>query len=508
MTGGFLQTETALQSTRDPISQGIVAAIIICVFVLLAREAAHRVLIAMTAVAVLWAITYLTPFHLMTFDGMAQALDFNVLVLLAAMMAVVGVLKTTEVFESAVARIMERAGSRPLAIVALVGWFTAIASAFLDNVTTVIVITPMVMSMARRMGIRPAALLLPMVMASNIGGTATLIGDPPNIMIGSGAHLSFLDFLEDLTLPCALMILWLEFYARRYYAKDYADARPVESADGADGIPQLTNVALARWMFVICAFILVGFLTHHLTGMPPAVPALIGAAAALVVQDVLYVRAFRPTAHERIHGILHITDKEIEWPTLAFFAFLFIAVGAAVQTGLIETVANTLDRTIEGGRALFGLSPNGTLLFAALVICWVSGFMSSLVDNIPFVAVSIPIIARLAPALQGDSSVLWWALSLGACLGGNGTIIGASANVTAVGLAERDGTRISFGEFARFGAPVAIGTLVISSAYLALHVYLGQTGSLLAMAILFAIFALARLAQRAAPTQPVTPRER
>jgi Na+/H+ antiporter NhaD/arsenite permease-like protein len=365
----------------------------------------------------------------------------------------------------------------------------------------------MVMSMARRMGIRPAALLLPMVMASNIGGTATLIGDPPNIMIGSGAHLSFLDFLEDVTLPCALMILWLEFYARRYYAKDYADARPVESADGADGIPQLTNVALARWMFVICAFILVGFLTHHLTGMPPAVPALIGAAAALVVQDVLYVRAFRPTAHERIHGILHITDKEIEWPTLAFFAFLFIAVGAAVQTGLIETVANTLDRTIEGGRALFGLSPNGTLLFAALVICWVSGFMSSLVDNIPFVAVSIPIIARLAPALQGDSSVLWWALSLGACLGGNGTIIGASANVTAVGLAERDGTRISFGEFARFGAPVAIGTLVISSAYLALHVYLGQTGSLLAMAILFAIFALARLAQRAAPTQPVTPRE-
>src|SRR5512132_936188 len=133
MIGGYLQTEAALQSTRDPISQGIVAAIIICVFVLLAREAAHRVLIAMSAVAVLWAITYLTPFHLITFEGMAEALDFNVLVLLAAMMAVVGVLKTTEVFESAVARIMERAGSRPLAIVALVGWFTAIASAFLDT---------------------------------------------------------------------------------------------------------------------------------------------------------------------------------------------------------------------------------------------------------------------------------------------------------------------------------------------------------------------------------------
>lgn len=507
MIGGYLQTEAVLQSTRDPISQGIVSAIIICVFVLLAREAAHRVLIAMSAVAVMWAITYLTPFHLITFEGMAEALDFNVLVLLAAMMAVVGVLKTTEVFESAVTRIMERAGTRPLAIVALVGWFTAIASAFLDNVTTVIVVTPMVMSMARLMGIRPAALLLPMVMASNIGGTATLIGDPPNIMIGSGAHLSFLDFLMDLTLPCALMILWLEFYSRRYYAKDYADSRAVDATEGSEGIPQFTSIALRRWMFVICAFILVGFLTHHLTGMPPAVPALIGAAAALVVQDILYIRTFRPTAHERIHGILHITEKEIEWPTLAFFAFLFIAVGAAVQTGLIETVANTLDRAIEGGRVLLGLSPNGTLLFAALVICWVSGFMSALIDNIPFVAVSIPIIARLAPALQGDSSVLWWALSLGACLGGNATIIGASANVTAVGLAERDGTRIAFGEFSRFGAPVAIGTLVISSAYLALHVYLGQSGSFLAMAILFALFASIRWAQRSVPAQPLTGRE-
>lgn len=481
------------ESTTDPVSQAIVGVIVVGVFVLLTLEAAHRVLIAMSAVALLFLISYFTPYRLITFDGVAQALDINVLTLLASMMAVVGVLKTTGVFEWAVGRIMQLAGPRPLVLLALIMWFTAVASAFLDNVTTVVFVTPMVIAMAHRLQVRSSAFLLPMIMAANIGGTATLIGDPPNIMIGSGAGLSFVDFVEDLTLPCVLMMIWLEFYSRRYYAQDLfrppPAARPEDEATVA-----IANPTLARWMAVICAAILVGFLTHHVTGMPPAVPALVGAAAALIAQDVLYLRSARPTAAERSHGILQVTERDIEWPTLSFFGFLFIVVGAAVQTGLIATAARGLEATIDASGTALGLSPTGTLILAAILICWVAGILSALIDNIPFVAVAIPIVARLIPTMSGNADVLWWALSLGACLGGNGTVIGASANVTTIGLAERDGAHVSFAQFARYAAPMAAGTLVIASAYLVLHVLLGKMGSFVAMGVLCALALTARFA--------------
>ena len=470
----------SLAPTTDAVSKSIVGVILVAVFALLALEAAHRVLIVLGAVAILWLVTYFTPYHLMTFEATAQALDMNVLVLLAAMMAVVGVLKTTGVFEWAVAKLLRRAGGQPLVVMGLVAWFTAIASAFLDNVTTVIFVTPMVMGIARRLKIRPEALLLPMVMASNIGGTATLIGDPPNIMIGSGAHLSFNDFMEDLTVPCIMMVFWLLTYSRRFFRDDFLHTAAQAAEAGEVQVPELANPLLARWMAVICGFILLGFLTHHMTGMAAAVPATIGAAAALVAQDRIYLRKHRPTSGERIHGILTVTEKDIEWPTLSFFGFLFIIVGAAVNTGLITTIAHGLQWAIASGGSAMGLSPQGTLLFAAILICWASGFFSAIIDNIPFVAVSIPIVAQLAGTLQGDSMALWWGLSLGACLGGNGSLIGASANVTAVGLAEREGLHITFGAFTRFGATVAAGTLVLASIYLTLFVHLGKVGSLVA----------------------------
>jgi Na+/H+ antiporter NhaD/arsenite permease-like protein len=357
----------------------------------------------------------------------------------------------------------------------------------------------MALGIARRMKIRPEVLLLPMVMASNIGGTATLIGDPPNIMIGSGAHLSFNDFLQDLSVPCAIMIFWLLFYSRRYFRADVRDARVAPGA--ADVVvPELVNPQLARWMLFICLGILAGFLTHHLTGMPPAVPATVGAAAALIVQDRLYLRTHRPSAGERIHGILTVTEKDIEWPTLSFFGFLFIIVGAAVHTGLIGTVARGLQWTIASGGSALGLSSQGTLLFAALLICWVSGFFSAIIDNIPFVAVSIPIVAQLATTLHGDPLALWWGLSLGACLGGNGTAIGASANVTTIGLAEREGVRISFGAFTRFGATVAAGTLVIASIFLTLFVHLGKLGALFTLSGVFALLVVAETIRARRPS--------
>jgi Na+/H+ antiporter NhaD/arsenite permease-like protein len=460
-----------LRSTTDAASQGIVAVIIVGVFVLLSLEKAHRVLVILGAVALLWFITYLTPYKLISFEGAKNALDLNVLLLLAAMMAVVGVLKTTGVFPWAVGRLLSRAGGRPRLIQGLIAWFTGIVSAFADNVTTVIFVTPMSIEMARLTGVRPAAYLLPMVMAANVGGTATLIGDPPNIMIGSGAGLSFMEFIMDLTVPVLWMMVMLEFFSRWYYRSALATT---VGAGVTFAEPDIHDRPLLTWSLGITALIFLGFVTHAATGMPVAVPAVIGAAAILVMQDLLYVKRKRPTHSERVHGLLDVIEKEIEWPTLCFFAFLFIAVGAAVDTGLIDRLANGLGWVINQGRESMGLSQQGTILFAALMILWASGILSALIDNIPYVAVTIPIVARLIDTLPGHPNTLWWALALGACLGGNGTAVGASANVTTIGLAEKGGTRISFAEFTRFGASVATLTLIISSVFLAGYVYLGD----------------------------------
>ena len=477
--------EHAIAVTQDPVSQGIVAAVIVAVFVLLAMEKAHRVLVIFSAVALLWLITYFTPWHLITFEGAHQALDLNVLLLLASMMAVVGVLKTTGVFDWAVGRLLERTRGRPGSLMAMLVWFTGLLSAVCDNVTTVIFVYPMAIRMAAATGIRPIALLLPMVIASNIGGTATLIGDPPNILIGSGAGLSFFDFIENLTMPVLWMLVACLWFSRRYYRSALAEARPAAVVVDTEVIQQ---PLLLKWSLAISALIFVGFFTHSLTGMPVAVPAAIGAAMILVAQDWIMLRTHRPTHGERVHGILNVIEREIEWPTLAFFAFLFIAVGAAVGTGLIDTMAGGLERFIGWGRAGLGLSETGTLLFAALMVLWVSGLLSALIDNIPYVAVTIPLIARLVGGLTGDTEILWWALSLGACLGGNGSAIGASANVTVIGLADKSGHHISFGEFTRFGASMATITLVMSSLFIAAHLYLGKLPTLYAGAAALAAY--------------------
>lgn len=463
-----------LAATTDPVSQGIVATIIVLIFALLVVEKAHRVLVVFSASALMLAITYLTPYRLISFEAAGRALDLNVLFLLAGMMAFVGVLKTTGVFEWAVHNLLERAGGRPIIIQALIVWFTGIVSALADNVTTVIFLTPMAIEIARRTGVRPMVYLMPMIIAANVGGAATLIGDPPNILIASGADLLFMDFVRDLTVPILIMMLMVEWFSRRYYIQELDNPEAAVADDGP--APTIHDRTLLRWSLGVGAVVFLGFVTHGMTHMPVAVPAIVGAAVLLVAQDILYLRRHRPTHSERQHGLLHVIEKEIEWPTLSFFAFLFIAVGAAVETGLIQTLAEGLVAFVRYGEHLWSLSPNGSMLFAALVICWAAGVFSALVDNIPFVAVAIPIVAQLAGEMPGDPMVLWWALALGACLGGNGSPIGASANVMVVGLAERHGAPISFGDFLRMGIPITAMTLVASSAFLVGYVYLGSGG--------------------------------
>ena len=244
-----------------------------------------------------------------------------------------------------------------------------------------------------------------------------------------------MEFIVNLAVPVILMVFALEWISRKVSQKDIAAAHGDESVLAET--PPIVDPKLLKWTLAVTIGVFAGLVTHAWTHMPVAIPATIGAAAALIVQDVLYLRTHKPTTHERIHGMLGIVEREVEWPTLLFFTFLFIIVGAAVATGLIATVASGLRWAIDAGATSMGLSTNGTLFFAALLILWVSGFLSALIDNIPYVAVSFPIVATLTGAMQGNTEVLWWALALGACLGGNGTAVGASANVTTIGPAEK-----------------------------------------------------------------------
>ncbi len=492
---------TELPSTTDAVSQLIVAAAVIGLFVVLALDKAHRVLVAFAALGLIWAVTYLTPYHLLSFQTAHQSIDLNVIFLLASMMALVGVLKTTNVFAWAVNRLLEHSGGRPGTAASLIIWFTGVLSALLDNVTTVIFAYPMASDMAKRLKINPSAFLLPMVMAANIGGTATLIGDPPNILIGSGANIPFMEFIYNLAAPCGLMMFALVWYAKRYYPNDIGAGWKPSAPVAGDHVPEarLENLPLLKWIGAITLLIFAGFVTQQMTGMPAAVPAVIGVAAILVLQDYYYLKAAKPKHGERLHGVLRLIESEIEWPTLAFFIFLFMIVGAAVATGMIASLAQGLAWVIQNLGATFGLSKLGTLLLAAIIILWVSGFLSAVIDNIPYVAVTIPLVASLIQTLGGgpETEVLWWALSLGACLGGNGTLIGASANVTVVGLAEKGGKHISFAEFTRFGARVTGITLAISSVYLALWVFVG--GALInwiLAAVVLALIVLSRLSRR------------
>ncbi|MGE4221372.1 MAG: sodium:proton antiporter, partial [Alphaproteobacteria bacterium] len=437
-----------------------------------------------------------------SFETAQESVDLNVILLLGSRMALVGVLKTTNVFPWAVDRLLERSRGNPSRAASLIIWFTGVLSAILDNVTTVIFTYPMASEMARRLRINGAAFFLPMVMAANIGGTATLIGDPPNVLIGADPRtgLSFMDFIYNLTVPVLFMMIMLVWHAKRYYPADIGGAADADHAEAA--LPtgaRLTNVPLLRASCVITAFIFLGFMTHTLTGMPVAVPAVIGIALILLLQDYYYLKEHKPTLEERQHGVLHILESEIEWPTLAFFMFLFIMVGAAVATGLIESLAEGLAWIIQGISGGLDFSQNATLLLASLVILWVSGVLSAVIDNIPYTAVTIPLVASLIAQLgtAAESQVLWWSLALGACLGGNGTLIGASANVTVTGLAEKGGNRISFREFTAFGARVASLTLLIASLYLVLWIYIGSVlVNVVGLAVLAVAFALNWLRKR------------
>jgi Na+/H+ antiporter NhaD/arsenite permease-like protein len=372
-------------------------------------------------------------------------IDFNVIFLLAGMMILAGGLSRTGFFEYVAGLAIHRSRGEPFRLLVILAVATALLSALLDNVTTVVLLTPVTLSIARTLKVSPFPYLISQIFASNIGGTATLIGDPPNILIGSSAGLDFGDFLVNLApvvvviFVMFLVIMWFVF--GRSMADDEDRLDLLATVDPAAAI---TDRPLMYRALVVLGLTILGFLLHSLIGVEAATIALLGATVLMIVGPL--------DPHEAL--------RDIEWNTLFFFVGLFMLVEAVIHVGIVGTVANALADAV-GGR----------LEVATIGILWISALGSAIVDNIPYTATAIPIVDRMIKTgLDGEP--LWWALALGACLGGNLTIVGASANIVVANLAARDGHPITFGQFLRYGSVVVLMSLLISTAYLWLR-YLG-----------------------------------
>ncbi len=425
----------------------VVAAIVVFVgaYVAIATEFVHRVKAALVGAALMLVIG--ASNGEVAFFSEEAGVDWNVIFLLFGMMVVVSVVKQTGLFEYVAVWAAKRARGRPYRVLVLLCLITAVASAALDNVTTVLLIAPVTLLVCDRIGVRPEGFLIAEAMASNIGGTATLIGDPPNIIIASRADLSFNDFIINLApLVVVLMgvfLLLIRWLFRASFTYDALRAAAVMDLDERRAIKDRT--LLIRSLIVL-ALILVFFSLHTLLHVDPSVVALLGAGALVLVSGL--------TSGEFL--------EDVEWETLVFFAGLFIMVGALVNIGVIEFLGEQAVDAV-GGRYLLAVTG---LLFGSAVL-------SGIVDNIPYVATMSPLVSDLVDSGGGSTQAnsLWWALAIGADLGGNSTAIGASANVVVTGIAARNGYPISFWRFTRYGLVVTLVTVTLSWPYLYLRYF-------------------------------------
>ena len=422
-----------------------VLAIVIFVgaYVLIATEWVHRVVVALAGAGLMLLFKIVDAND--AFHSDEFGIDWNVILLLFGMMIIIGVLRRTGLFEYLAILSAKRARGRPIAIMILLVVITAIASALLDNVTTMLLIAPVTVLLADRIGVSPVPLLVAEVFASNIGGTATLVGDPPNIIIGSAAGLSYLDFLVNLGPIVVVLLVVFSFQARWMFRRELTfQPDRISELMQLDEREALLPGFLLPKALVVLGVVTLAFVLQGPLGYDPSVVALLGAGVLLLI-----------ARGDRVEYL-----RDIEWPTLVFFIGLFIMVGALVKTGVIEELA---DKLVE--------LTDGRLFLATAILLIASAVLSALVDNIPYVATMVPIVGTLAATIPGDTTVLWWALALGADLGGNATSIGASANVVVLGVAERSGHPIKFARFFRYGAPVSTISIALALAYLWLRYF-------------------------------------
>ncbi|MBQ6453308.1 MAG: ArsB/NhaD family transporter [Coriobacteriales bacterium] len=416
-------------------AQIVAILVFIAVMGLIISEKIHRCLAALLGAMVLFA------FHVIDFEAGVSHIDWNTLGLLLGMMLFVAVVKDSGFFEFLAIKSAKLVKGRPWHIMIAFIVITAVLSALLDNVTTVLLIGPMTLIICRILEVNPIPFFMAEVMASNIGGTATLIGDPPNIMLGSAAHLDFIDFIRYDTpavlVILAIMIVMFWFIAGRKMVTTPEDQAKIMSLDEHSYV---INEQLFRRSAIMLIVMAVAFAFHGALGWESSTVALLGATVMMLIGHV---------------DIEHAV-KSVEWTTIGFFGALFIVVGGRAETGVIDMIAHWIIDITDGKAVL-----------TMLVLLWASALISSFLDNIPFVAAIIPVVLSMQ-ASGVDVTALWWAISLGACLGGNGTMIGASANVTLMGISAKEGYPVSFLQFMKVGMPVMIMSVAVATVYLLL----------------------------------------
>ncbi|MEK5390111.1 ArsB/NhaD family transporter [Margalitia sp. FSL K6-0131] len=405
-------------------------------YALIISEKIHRTIIAMIGgglMVLLGIVDQETAIH---------HIDFNTIGLLIGMMIIVSITAETGVFKYVAIWSAKKVKGRPLSILIVLSIITAVGSAFLDNVTTVLLMVPITFSITRQLGMNPMPFLISEILMSNIGGTATMIGDPPNIMIGSAVEsITFMDFITNLApivmvIMIVTMILLAFFYRKALRVSDQIRERIMQLNEK----DEITDKTLMIKSLTVMGLTIVGFFIHQIIGVESATIALMGAFLLLILVGESY---------------LENALTKVEWTTIFFFVGLFVLVSGLVETGVIAKVA-TYAIDLTGG--------NETL--TSFLILWLSAIASAFVDNIPFVATMIPLIEQMGSLGIHDLNPLWWSLSLGACLGGNGTLIGASANLIVAGMAGKEGYKISFIKFSLIGLPIMLISVAISMLYI------------------------------------------
>ena len=416
----------------------IVAIVIFVVaYALIISEKVHRTIVG------LFGAMLMILFGIIDQEVAVHHIDFNTLGLLMGMMIIVNITSETGLFNFLAIWAAQKVKAQPIALLVVLSTITMVCSALLDNVTTVLLTVPITFSITSQLKVDVMPYLISQILASNIGGTATLIGDPPNIMIGSAVGLDFMAFVENLTLISIIIFILVQFILIGLYHKGL-HTQP-ELQDKIMRLPagaQITDHALLRKCLVVIFLTITFFVLHGSLGLESATVALSGAGLLLLL-----------TATRDEGAIVKVLSK-IEWPAIFFFGGLFILVGALVETGVIRMLA------AEAIKAT-----GGNVEATAILILWMSAFASAFIDNIPFVATLIPLIQNMGQMGLSNLDPMWWSLALGACLGGNGTLIGASANVVVASMSAQRGRPISFLGFMKVAFPVMVFTIIVSNIY-------------------------------------------
>ncbi len=421
----------------------ISAILLIFAYIFIATEKIPKVTIALLGGAITIILGLVSQSKMV--DGnvnplyFANFVDFNVIFLLVSMMIIVSITTRSGVFSWLANELLKLTKGHPVSVLVVLGLFTAVVSAFLDNVTTVILIMPITFSIAKKLDINPIPFLLTEIVASNIGGTATLIGDPPNIIIGSAAGFTFMDFIKELTgIVAVILVCVIAMLAICFRKSLKADPEKMNEITKIDNTHTITDKKLMIRSLIVLSFVILGFVLHDMIHIETCIVAMLGASILLLFE--------KPTE------IL----RDVEWNTIFFFIGLFIIIGGLEASGGIKLMAEWVLNVTKGSESA-----------TAMIILWASGIISGVIDNIPYTATMAPMIAEIQKVMgQSYAYPLWWCLSLGACLGGNMTIIGAAANVIVSENAAKEGHPISFMGFLKYGIPIVFISLAISTAYI------------------------------------------